>query len=88
MKKGILIVLLAFVFFLIGYSQKISNLEKKVTIEAGDEIVLKTGSSSITMKKDGTIIISGKDITISGSDKVDFKASKDIIMKGKKIVQN
>ena len=88
MKKVIFVILLAAVTYLIGYTQKISRLEKKVTIEASDEIVLTTGSSSITMKKDGSIIISGKDITISGSDKVDFKASKDIIMKGKKILQN
>jgi type VI secretion system secreted protein VgrG len=35
-----------------------------------DEIMLKSGLSSIVMKKDGTIEISGKNITITGSDMV------------------
>jgi uncharacterized protein (DUF2345 family) len=88
MKKGIIFIVLVVVFFLVGYTQKIINREKKVTIEASDEIVLKTGGASITMKKDGTIMISGKDITISGAGKVDFKGSGDVIMKGKKIMEN
>ena len=53
---------------------------KKVTIEAKDEIVLKTGSASITMKKNG-------DIQIQGS-KLNLKASGDMILKGSKIKQN
>ena len=36
-------------------------------IDAGDSITIKTGNASITMKKDGTIMIKGKDITIEGS---------------------
>ena len=48
----------------------------------------KTGSASITMKKDGTIVIKGKDITIDGSGKINIKASSDIVMKGSKILQN
>lgn len=61
---------------------------KKLLIDAGDEITIKTGKASITMKKDGTISISGKDISVKGSGKIDVKASKDITMKGKKILQN
>lgn len=61
---------------------------KKLYIEAGDEITLKTGSASITMKKDGTIQIKGKDITISGSGKISAKASGDVVIKGSKIAQN
>ena len=38
-----------------------------MTINAGDEIVLKTGSATITMKKNGDITIEGKQITIKGS---------------------
>ena len=37
---------------------------------------IKTGDASITMKKDGTIEIKGKDITIEGSGKINVKASK------------
>jgi type VI secretion system secreted protein VgrG len=61
---------------------------KNLIIEAGDSIVIKTGKASITMKKDGTIAIQGKDVTVKGSGKVDVKASKNITMKGKKILQN
>ena len=61
---------------------------KNLTIDAGDQIVIKTGKASITMKKDGTIQISGKDITINGSGTINAKASKDMILKGKKILQN
>jgi type VI secretion system secreted protein VgrG len=40
------------------------------------------------MKKDGTIVVKGKDITIEGSGKINVKASSDIVMKGSKILQN
>jgi type VI secretion system secreted protein VgrG len=61
---------------------------KSLTVSAGDEILLKTGSASIHMKKDGTITIQGKDISVKGSGAIDVKASKDITMKGQKILQN
>jgi len=61
---------------------------KNLKITAADSITLTTGSASITMKKDGTIIIKGKDITIEGSGKINAKASSDIVMKGSKILQN
>jgi type VI secretion system secreted protein VgrG len=61
---------------------------KNFVLDAGDSISLKTGSASITMKKDGTIIIKGKDIKIDGSGKINIKASSDIVMKGSKILQN
>ncbi len=61
---------------------------KNLVIDAGDSVTIKTGSASITMKKDGTITIKGKDITIDGSGKINVKASKDIVIKGSKILQN
>jgi type VI secretion system secreted protein VgrG len=61
---------------------------KNLVIDAGDSISFKTGSASITMKKDGTITIKGKDITVEGSGKINVKASSDIVMKGSKILQN
>jgi type VI secretion system secreted protein VgrG len=61
---------------------------KNLVIEAGDSVTIKTGSASLTMKKDGTIVIKGKDITIEGSGKINVKASSDIVMKGSKILQN
>ena len=61
---------------------------KNLVIDAGDSVTIKTGSASISMKKDGTITIKGKDITIEGSGKINVKASSDITMKGSKILQN
>ena len=60
---------------------------KNLVIEAGDSIVLKCGSAAVAMKKDGTITIEGKDITVNGS-KITVKASGEITMKGSKINQN
>jgi type VI secretion system secreted protein VgrG len=64
------------------------NVTKNLTIEAGEEIAIKTGSASILMKKDGTITIQGKDITIKASGKITEEASGDMVLKGSKILQN
>jgi type VI secretion system secreted protein VgrG len=40
------------------------------------------------MKKDGTIQIKGKDITIVGSGKIGIKASGQMTLKGSKIAEN
>jgi type VI secretion system secreted protein VgrG len=61
---------------------------KNLSVTAKDQITLKTGDASITMKKDGTIIIKGKDITIDGSGKINIKAGGDMILKGSKIAEN
>ncbi|NQZ28558.1 MAG: type VI secretion system tip protein VgrG [Colwellia sp.] len=49
---------------------------KTITLEAADEITFKTGSAKITMKKNGDITISGKNINIKGSGNVVLKGSK------------
>lgn len=49
---------------------------KSISLKADDEIVLKTGSASITMKKNGDITIKGKNINIKGSGNVVIKGSK------------
>lgn len=64
------------------------NVGKKFMLTAGDEITIKTGSASIVLKKDGTITIKGKDITIQGSGKVNVKASSDVVIKGSQVKQN
>lgn len=61
---------------------------KKLSIEAGEEIAIKTGSAKITMKKDGSITIEGKDIAIEGSGKINVKASSDVTIKGSKVQAN
>ncbi|MBB6091950.1 type VI secretion system secreted protein VgrG [Povalibacter uvarum] len=64
------------------------SVGKQLVIDVADQIVIKTGSASITMKKDGTIVIKGKDITLDGSGKINVKASSDVVVKGSKITQN
>jgi type VI secretion system secreted protein VgrG len=46
---------------------------RTIVIDAHDEIVLRTGAASIQMKKDGTVVIRGKDITILGSGKINVR---------------
>jgi type VI secretion system secreted protein VgrG len=64
------------------------SVGKTLAVTAADSITLTTGSASITMNKDGTIVIKGKDITINGSGQITGKASKDVVWKGQKILQN
>ena len=61
---------------------------ERLLISAREQLVLRCGKASITMKKDGTITIKGKDVTVDGSGKINVKASSDIVMKGSKITQN
>jgi len=60
--------------------QALIDVGKTLTIQAADEIVLKSGSASITLKKSGDIEISG--------GKINVKASSDLALKGSKITQN
>ncbi|MGX9179712.1 type VI secretion system tip protein TssI/VgrG [Mesorhizobium sp. BHbdii] len=64
------------------------SVGKKLVIDAGDEILIQCGSAKIMMKKDGTIGIEGKDISVKASGKISIKASSDITMKGSKISEN
>ena len=49
------------------------KVAKKFLLDAGDEITITTGSASINMKKDGTILIKGKTITLEASQKIEEK---------------
>jgi type VI secretion system secreted protein VgrG len=64
------------------------NVGKALAITAADSIALTTGSASIVMNKNGNITIQGKDITINGSGELAGSASKNITLKGQKILQN
>lgn len=57
-------------------------------LEAADSIVLKCGSAVMTLKKDGTITLEGKDISFDASGKFNLKAGGEITFKGSKINQN
>ena len=50
----------------IGYNDTL-HVGKVLNIEAGSEIILKTGSASITMASDGSINIQGTDVKVNGS---------------------
>lgn len=61
---------------------------KNLVIDVGDAITIKCGKASITMKKDGNITVKGKDIALKASGKTDIKASKNVTIKGKKVLAN
>jgi type VI secretion system secreted protein VgrG len=61
---------------------------KKLLIDAGDELTIKSGDASIILKKNGDITIKGKNISIAGSGKINAKADGDVIIKGSKISKN
>jgi len=61
---------------------------KTLTINVGDQITLKTGKAVLVMKKDGSISINGKDISIDASGKINITAKGNITQKGQKILQN
>jgi len=64
------------------------NVGQKLTIMADDQIVLKAGDAQITLKKDGTILLKGKDIGLEGGGKINVKASSDLVLSGAKVAQN
>jgi type VI secretion system secreted protein VgrG len=64
------------------------KIGKKLIVTVGDEFQLKVGSASVTLKKDGSVTIKGKDIKLDGSGKINVKASSDVTIKGSQIKQN
>lgn len=67
---------------------KAVDVGKDLVINAGDSITLTCGDASFQLKKDGTILLKGKDITIKGSGKINIDAGGDVTIKGSKINQN
>ena len=53
---------------------------KNGVIEIADELMIKCGKASITLKKNGDILINGKKIQVKGSG--------DVVIKGSKILEN
>jgi type VI secretion system secreted protein VgrG len=71
---------------IVGVQQ--ATVGKKFLLEAADEIDLRVGSARLLMRKDGTIVLSGHNITIQATSKINIKSSGDVIIKGSKVVQN
>lgn len=67
--------------------ERLAKFEKQLTVSE-DSVTLNVGNSSLTMKKDGTIILSGKDISLTAFGKISVKASSDLVLKGSKILEN
>jgi type VI secretion system secreted protein VgrG len=69
------------------------DIGKVHTVEVGDQMTITCGSSKVSIKKDGTMVIEGKDITIKASDpvlvdagKVDVKSKGKVTVKGGEVV--
>lgn len=58
---------------------------KTLTFDAGDEVVIRSGDASITLKKNGEIAIKGKNVFVDGSGKITMKAKGDLTMTSPKI---
>ena len=71
----------------VGLSQQV-RIGKTLTIEAGDEIILRTGKAVLHMQQDGTINLNGVDITAVGDGEIAVKAARNVVIKGKKILEN
>lgn len=71
----------------IGKDDRLS-VAGKLLIDAGDEVTLTAGSASITLRRDGTVIIKGKDIVIDAAGDASIRAAGDVILKGRKVVEN
>ena len=61
---------------------------KALVVKAADSILLDTGSAELNLKKDGSVDLKGKDVTIKASGKINATASSDVVIKGSKIKQN
>jgi type VI secretion system secreted protein VgrG len=64
------------------------NFGKKLFLSAKDSIALSCGSATIELKKDGTITLKGKDISVNGSGKINVKAATDVVVKAITVKQN
>lgn len=61
------------------------NVGRTLKLEAGDSIELVCGASVLVLKKDGTVTLNGKDISVDGTGKIAMKADGDVVVKGSKV---
>ncbi len=62
--------------------------EKKGVIEITDTLVIKVGDAQLTMKKDGSVELKGKDLNFKASGKINMKADGVVTIKGSKVNVN
>lgn len=71
----------------VGESDEL-KVTKTVIVDAGETLTLTCGDASVSLKKDGTIAICGKNITLDGSSKVNVKGGSEIVMEASDISLN
>jgi type VI secretion system secreted protein VgrG len=71
----------------VGASTFVTSAQS-VVVESGDTLILKSGSAIATLDKSGDIALNGKDVAIKGSGEVEVAASGDLVLKGRRILQN
>jgi type VI secretion system secreted protein VgrG len=57
------------------------TIGEEAKIEVGKQYTLAVGDGSVSVKKDGTIVIKGKDITIKGDGKINIQAGSKVVIK-------
>ncbi len=67
---------------------QVVTVGKKLTLNATDEIILKSGSASIILKSNGDITIKGANLTLNGSGDIAVKGNGNVTVKGSKVAQN
>jgi len=63
-------------------------IQRVLVMKASDEVDITCGAASLTLKKDGTVAIRGKDCDISASGHTAIKAGGNLTLKGSKVVEN
>jgi hypothetical protein len=67
----------------------LEHLERQEREGKKSEFVeLKNGLASIDLKKDGEVIIKGRNITLSASGRIAARADGDVVLKGSKVQTN
>jgi type VI secretion system secreted protein VgrG len=62
------------------------EIGKTLLVDVGDQITFVTGDSKIVMKKDGSITVTCKTLTVKATDTIDMKASKAVKIEGQQEV--
>jgi type VI secretion system secreted protein VgrG len=62
------------------------EIGKTLLVDVGDEITFVTGESKIVMKKDGSITVTCKTLTVKATDTINMKATKAVKIKGQQEV--
>jgi type VI secretion system secreted protein VgrG len=70
------------------YQASNDGIQGLLVIKAADEVEIVCGAASLTLKKDGTVMIRGNDCDISATRNTAIKTGGNLTLKGSKIVEN